>query len=259
MISIFLRKARVAVTPRNWILKTRLKNGAIVAGYNRAGWGGRGVYIFRDEIEPELASLEHFLRPGYVFVDIGANVGAFSMKAAKEVGESGLVIAVEPFIESARQLARNISTNRFRNCRVLNLCVAQSTGQMKFYLNANKPNSFGLIKNADDPDWLSILGVSLDDLCAWEELTRLDYLKIDAEGAESMILTGGAAAIARFRPIIQVEVTLTSSNLPQGYQRFSKPGRAPNNLFIASEQTGAIETALAQGYRIAKPPAKESA
>lgn len=248
MNSIFLRKVRVAVTPRNWLLKTRLKNGARVAGYNRPGWGGRGIYIFRDDIETELASLEHFLRPGYVFVDIGANVGAFSMKAAKEVGDSGLVISVEPFIESARQLARNISANGFRNCRVLNLCVAQATRQMKFYLNANKPNSFGLIENVNNSDCLSILGVSLDDLCAWEELTRLDYLKIDAEGAESMILAGGAATIARFRPIIQVEVTFSDSNLPEGYQRFSKPGKSNNALFIASERTDAIKTALALGY-----------
>jgi len=247
MDAILLRKIRAAVTPRNWLLHTRLANGALVAGYNRAGWGGRGIYIFRDALEPELASLGCFLRPGFVFVDIGANVGAFSMKAAKEVGESGLVIAVEPFIESARQLARNINRNHFRNCRVLNLCIAKTTGQMKFYLNQKKPNSFGIVQSSADVESISVLGVSLDDLCAWEKIVRLDYLKIDAEGAESMILEGGTRAIGEFRPIIQVEVFLTRSDLPKGYCRFSKP-TSGNNLFIPSERVDAIEIAKAQGF-----------
>lgn len=246
MSSVFLRKVRVAVTPRTWLLRTRLVNGALVAGYNRAGWGGRGIYIFRDEIEPELASLGHFLKPGFVFIDIGANVGAFSMKAAKEVGDSGLVIAVEPFMESARQLFRNVNMNRFRNCRVRNFCVGRTTGEMKFYLNKDKPIWFSLAPESG-ADSISVLSVSLNDLCTWEGIQRLDYLKIDAEGAEDMILEGGAEAIARFRPIIQVEVTLTRSNLPQGYRRFSVT-KGPNNVFIPSERVDAIATLKTLGW-----------
>ena len=43
----FMRKVRVALTPRNRLLKSKLANGAIVCGQNRPGFGGRGVYIFR--------------------------------------------------------------------------------------------------------------------------------------------------------------------------------------------------------------------
>jgi FkbM family methyltransferase len=243
---VFLRKLRLAVTPRNWLLRTRLDNGALIAGYNRAGWGGRGIYVFRDALEPELASLSRFLKPGFVFVDIGANVGVFTVKAAKEIGESGIVIAIEPFIESARQLSRNINMNRYRNCRVRNFCIGQKTGQMKFYLNKDKPNSFSLIQDSD-ADSISVFSVSLNDLCAWEGIVRLDYLKIDAEGAEQMILEGGAQAIARFRPIIQVEVTKTRSNTPPGYRSFFVP-KGINNIFIPSERINALEAAEMLGW-----------
>jgi len=243
---IFFRKVRVALTPRNWLLRTQLENGALVTGYNRAGWGGRGVYIFRDALEPELASLSRFLKRGDVFVDIGANVGVFTVKAAKEVGDSGLVIAIEPFVESARQLFRNITLNRFRNCRVRNFCVGQKTGEVKFFLNRGKPNSFSLVQDSS-ANSISVLSVSLDDLCAWEKIARLDYLKIDAEGAEDMILDGGAASIERFRPIIQVEVTRTRSHLPLGYRRFSMP-KALNNVFIPCERLDAIEAATTLGW-----------
>jgi FkbM family methyltransferase len=246
MNSMFLRKLRVAITPRNWLLRTRLENGALVTGYNRTGWGGRGVYIFRDALEPELRSLSHFLKRGDVFVDIGANVGVFTVKAAKEVGDSGVVIAIEPFIESARQLSRNISLNRFRNCRVRNFCVAQTTGETKFFLNRDKPNDCSLVRDSGT-DPISVFCVSLDDLCAWERIARLDYLKIDAEGAEDMILRGGTASIQRFRPIIQVEIILNRIDLPHGYRRFSLPP-ALNNVLIPSERLNAIETAKALGW-----------
>jgi len=245
-LAVFFRKLRVAVTPRNWLLRTRLENGALVAGYNRSGWGGRGVYVFRDALEPELASLNRFLKPGFVFVDIGANVGVFTVKAAKEVGDFGTVIALEPFIESARQLSRNIEMNRYRNCRIRNFCAGQKTGEMKFFLNKNKPNSFGVVQDSD-ADSISVFSVSLNDLCAWEGIARLDYLKIDAEGAEDMILQGGAQAIARFRPIIQVEVTKTQSKLPPGYRRFAV-AESPNNIFIPSERVSALEAAETLGW-----------
>jgi FkbM family methyltransferase len=249
---VFFRKVRVVVTPRGWFLRTRLENGALVAGYNRGGWGGRGIYIFRDALEPELAALSCFVKPGFVFVDIGANVGAFTLKAAKEIGDSGVVIAIEPFIESALQLSRNIKMNRYRNCRVRMFCAGQKTGQTKFWLHKNRPTEFSLIPDSS-AESVSVLSVSLNDLCEWEGITRLDYLKIDVEGAEDMILEGGESAIARFRPIIQVEVTKTRGNLPPGYRRFSVPRsiskpNSMNNIFIPSERAEALEAARMLGW-----------
>jgi FkbM family methyltransferase len=246
MNAVLLRKVRIALTPRNWLLRTRLNNGVLVAGLNRPGWGGRGVYLFGDTLEPELAALRHFVKPGYVFVDIGANTGVFTLKAAKEVGDSGLVIAVEPFLDVACQLSQNIHLNWFRNCRVRILCVGRATGQREFYMNGRKPNSFSLVRESG-ADSFSVLCVSLNDLCVWEGLTRLDYLKIDAEGAEEMILEGGAEAIVNFLPIIQVEVNKQCSALPQGYRRFSVPG-SPNNLFIPSRRRDAMQMAKTHGW-----------
>ena len=227
---LLLKKVRLALTPRSALVRTRLENGTIVAGYNGAGWGGRGVYLYGDSIEPELSSLQRFLRPGSVFVDVGANVGVYSLKAAKEVGDEGLVVAVEPF----------------RNVRVRNLCVGRHTQQAQLYLNNDKPNSFGLLR-VGNAESVSVLCVSLDDLCRWENIERLDYLKIDAEGAEGAILEGGAQTIARFRPIVQVEITKSDSRLSSSYRKFFAP-KSPNNIFIPAENVKAVEIAMALGW-----------
>jgi FkbM family methyltransferase len=247
---LLLKKARLVLTPRSVLLRTRLENGAVIAGYNRAGYGGRGIYLYGDSIEPELASLECFLRPGFVFVDIGANVGVYALKAAKELGEAGLVVAVEPFLDTACRLLGNVRSNGCRNVRVRNVSIGRNTQEAKLYLNKGKPHSFGLLP-VGDAESISVLSVSLDDLSRWESLERLDYLKIDAEGAEAAILEGGLETIARFRPVVQVEITKGNSSLSANYRRFCAP-QSPNHVFIPAENSEAIETAAALGWNEAR-------
>jgi len=243
---LFLRKVRVALTPRSALLRTRLQNGAIIEARNRSGYGGRGAYIFGDSLEPELCCLQAFLGAGHVFVDVGANVGIFTVKAAKEVGNDGLVIAIEPFIETALQLNNNVRANGYSNVRVRNFCIGRNTQHTRLHLNNRKPNSFSLVPNGN-AESISVLSVSLDDLCRWENLNRLDYLKIDAEGAEAAVLAGAQEAISRFRPIVQVEVTICQSTLSPNYRRFTAPG-SMNNVFIPAEHSNAVATAMKLGW-----------
>jgi FkbM family methyltransferase len=243
---VFLRKVRVALTPRSVLLRTTLQNGAVIEAYNRPGYGGRGVYIFGESLECELFCLQHFLGPGQVFVDVGANVGVFTVKAAKEVGNDGLVIAIEPFLQTAVQLANNVRANGFTNVRVRNLSIGSDTQETRLHLNWDKPNSFSLIPRGN-AESVSVLSVSLNDLCRWENLKRLDYLKIDAEGAEPLVLQGAQETINRFRPIVQVEVTMCKSTLSPHYRRFTAPG-SMNNVFIPAENVKAVETAIKLGW-----------
>ena len=85
-----LRMMRVALTPRRQLLAARLSNGAIVYGRNRAGYGGRGVYVYRDAIEPELERLDALLPRTGVFIDVGASTGIYALKAAKHLGDDPL-------------------------------------------------------------------------------------------------------------------------------------------------------------------------
>lgn len=206
-----IRMLRVALTPRGRMLRTTLSNGAVVYGQNRAGYGGRGAYIYRDALEPELLHVEKFLEPGNVFVDIGANTGVYSLKAAKHVGVSGVVLAMEPFPEVLVALYRSIQANHFTNIRLRNLCAGDRTEARTLWMNFRKPNSASLLKRDPYAASLSTLVVSLDDLLGWEALDRLDYLKIDVEGAEHAVLAGAARTIERYRPIVQMEVTIADT------------------------------------------------
>lgn len=233
-----LRMLRVALTPRNCLLKARLANGTIVCGRNRPGYGGRGVYVFRDALEPEFQQLDNFLDPTGVFVDIGANTGIYTLKAAKHYSkESGTVLAIEPFPDVLATLYSNVELNGFSNVRLRNFCAGGRTGVTTLWMNFKRPHSFSVIKRDGNASGLSTLIVTLDDLFAWEALNRLDYLKIDAEGAEEEILSGAQRTITAYRPIIQMEINITEAafSLPN-YSVFQAPG-SPNKVWIPNESS----------------------
>jgi FkbM family methyltransferase len=248
-MNIFLRKVRVALTPRSWLLKTRLANGAVVFGRNRPGYGGRGVYVFRDALEPELEHLEEFLQPGGVFLDIGGNTGIFTVKAAQFFRNrgGGTVVTYEPLPQMLAELDHNLAANGFDNVRLRSFCLGAQPGTAEFWLNFNRPASSSLVSQDPQAAHRSMLVLRLDDVYPLEQLGRLDYVKIDVEGAEVQVLAGANETLRKFRPIIQIEICHhhASLNVPD-YSAYQAPGSL-NKVCIPNENPR-CETALRLGW-----------
>ena len=230
-----LRKLRVALTPRDRLLKTTLPSGVVVFGRNRPGYGGRGIYVFGDAIEVEFTHLGAFLEPGDVFVDVGASTGIYALEAAVRIGASGVVVAVEPFPDVYATLHHSVRANGFTHVRPRSVCLGARTEPRTLWLNFGRPNLFSTAYRAGDAPGLPVLAVSLDDLLRWEGLDRVAYVKIDAEGAEEEILAGAANTIARCRPIVQIEVSVRAftPSLPD-YVGFQAAG-SPNAIYLPNE------------------------
>lgn len=248
-LAVFLRKVRVALTPPGMILTATLNGGVVVSGRNKAGWGGRGIYIFREDLEPELQLLPRLLPKGATFIDIGANVGVYSVLAANAVGPGGRVISIEPFPDIYAQLYRNVAANGFGGIvRTRNFCASNTTGPTTLWMNHNRPHSFSLNREGNATG-LSVLSIRLDDLVAWEKLERLDYMKIDAEGAELSILEGAETVLDAFRPIIQVEdVHRTIHQRLKAYRAFSVP-KTRNTLMIPEERLAGLQSSVGATWR----------
>lgn len=232
----FFRKVRVALTPRSWLLKSRLANGAVVFGKNRTGFGGRGVYVFRDALEPEFEHLESFLSPGAVFLDVGGNTGIYTIKAAKFLSANGgTVVTVEPNPEMLAMLAHNVRANGFANVRLRNFCLGPTAGAADLWMNFGRPASFSLVHRDETATGLSVLVFPLDQVFPLEKLERLDYVKIDVEGAEQQVLAGAGATLRRFRPILQMEteIACVKLDLPD-YSIWQFP-QGPNTLYVPNE------------------------
>src|SRR5665213_1419726 len=245
----FLRKVRVALTPRHWLLKARLASGAVVFGVNRPGYGGRGVYIFRDTLEPEFEHLEKFLTPGGVFLDIGGNTGIYTIKAAKFLAASaGQVVTVEPFPEMLATLSHNLRANRLANVRLRSFCLGEKRGVAELWMNFQRPASFSLVHRDEKAAAISTLVFPLDEVWPLEKLERLDYVKVDVEGAEAQVLAGARETFKKFRPIIQLEIGIADAELElPNYTAWQSPG-GPNKV-CAPDESPKNEVARQLGWK----------
>jgi len=160
---------------------------------------GRGVY------EPPVERLiRALLRPGMGFLDIGANIGYFSLIAAGIVGPEGHVYAVEANADNARLLEASRRVNGFDNITVLQVAAGARSGLLALHTQHSTGTASAL---PDSAEWLlaarTVPSLRMDDLVA--DTPRLGLIKIDIDGGEFPALQGTARLIATHRPALITE------------------------------------------------------
>ena len=165
------------------------------------------AFLLRDWVEPELRELDQLLSPGDVFIDVGANIGLYALKAARLVGPSGRVVALEPGAVACDQLEANLALNDFRCVEVVRKAASDTDGHAVLHHVelGHDPQAFSLIENLSAGGGETVETIRLDTLAGQMGLTRMDLIKIDVEGAESMVLAGARECLARFRPAVVFE------------------------------------------------------
>lgn len=130
-----------------------------------------------------------------VVVDIGANIGAFSVLASKKAFD-GKIYAYEPDKENYDMLKKNNALNDLHNVFVSNAAVTEKKGHIDFF--TSKLNNGGhSIYSTDSKKATKVKSTTLSDIFKINNLKRINYLKIDAEGAEYNILLNTPAKIIR--------------------------------------------------------------
>jgi FkbM family methyltransferase len=149
--------------------------------------------VYRGLPEPEDVRLFlSLLRPGMTVFDVGANVGLYSLLAARRVGPGGRVHAFEPTPHVAASLRGNVALNRLANVVVTEAAVSDRVGEATFYLqNSSDRNTLG--GGVGRP--VRVRTVTLDDYAA-RCPGRVDVMKMDVEGAEVLALRGGRRLLA---------------------------------------------------------------
>jgi len=137
------------------------------------------------------------VRPGMTVVDIGANVGYYTLLAAKLTGPSGHVYAFEPSPENFRLLQRNVEANGYQNVTLVPKAVSAASGKASLTLDRSSSGGHSLSQFRGGADSVEVETVSLDDFFAGPQPTAIDVLKMDAEGAETGILAGMQGVLAR--------------------------------------------------------------
>lgn len=155
--------------------------------------------------------LKRLVRPGFVCIDVGANIGSYTLLMAEIVGREGQVIAIEPQPEERSKLQAHLMLNRLSNVKVLPYAISDTPGQMTLYAPAEKtgarPNASLLRENVfrGAEVEIPVEARTLDSLVQEYKLERVDLIKTDTEGYEYHVLMGARETIKRFRPHILFE------------------------------------------------------
>jgi FkbM family methyltransferase len=141
--------------------------------------------------EPHITALFYsLLKPGDVMVDVGANIGYFSMLASRIVGPVGNVYAVEASPSTRQRLETNLRLNGVSNVTVLPCAAWNEAGRATFYTDPDNRGGSSLRELHADVQADEVELVRLDDILPPEDFDRIRLIKIDIEGAEYQALQG---------------------------------------------------------------------
>ena len=170
-------------------------------------WIQSQLYFLNEYEMPEIKALGRFLNDGDVFVDIGANIGLFTLNAANLVGESGNVIAFEPFKLNWNSLKKNVSMNRYSSVKIENMAIGEKNGEISLYYDDSESN-LGMVSFKEKGHSIkeSIESITLDTYIENQSITKIDFIKLDIEGGEFNALKGMIETLNRFKPTLLIEI-----------------------------------------------------
>lgn len=163
------------------------------------------------------------LSAGSVLVDLGAHVGYYSLIAAGLVGPAGRVLSFEPNPGSCELLVRSARLNGFVNIEVYPFAVTETRGISYLQGRGSHATLVGPVGSARASHGASVVPtITLDEVL--RDVSRVDVIKMDIEGAEFRALRGGQQAVVRHRPVIISELSAAalqnvSSVSPEEYLR----------------------------------------
>ncbi len=205
------RLLNLALPLSRWVLRgkhyrtVRTRYGFLLR-LDQGDWLGRHVYVTGD-YEPATARLiAERLQPGDLFIDVGANIGFFTLLGSRRVGPSGLVVAFEPLVRARSELEANLSRNGASNVIVRSEAVSDISGEAAYYAGPEDHQGCSSLRAIEDVSEVSrVRTIRLDDVLPTDR--RVALMKIDVEGAEAKVLAGMHERLKRDRPDLIVEVT----------------------------------------------------
>lgn len=178
------------------------------------------INLFKDSIlsrliydgfeKEETDYLFKILKKGDIFIDIGANIGLFSLLASKIVENEGKVLCFEPAPLTFTKLVENININNFKNIEARNIGLSEKNGELTFYVSNNGYdawNSFAPSKDDKLESTIQVRVSTLDFELKDIDKSKIKLVKIDVEGWEKFVLLGGRDFLIEYSPEVMIEFT----------------------------------------------------
>jgi FkbM family methyltransferase len=238
--------------PHPFVVRTRF--GARMRG-NTEDLIDRFVYYFGVWERNLTAFLERRLSPGDLFVDVGANIGYYTLLAARRAGPTGGVVSIEASPSIFRSLEAHLQENGVTNVRSLNVAASNEAGTLTLYHGppGNRGESSILPVEGGELE-AEVEALPLDLILTPEEASRARLVKIDVEGAEWLVVAGMHSLLSAGPKDLEVVVEVAPT-------RLAAAGNSAEELVELFTREGFHAYALSNDYRFSHnlPPRTVSA
>ena len=175
----------------------------------------RHLYFF-GTWEPNISNwICNTLREGDCFIDIGANIGHYSLLASGLVGAHGSVLAIEAAQWIHSILDRHVALNRRHNIRTVQVAAAAARGVVKLFPGrADNIGKTSMIARDSEP--VDVPALPLTEILRDDEIARTRIIKIDVEGAEVQVLRGLSPLLPRLRHDVEIVMEVSPNLTPEG-------------------------------------------
>ncbi|HEY2011895.1 MAG TPA: FkbM family methyltransferase [Bryobacteraceae bacterium] len=204
-----------AIAAGNNVVATEVDG--FILGMPAEEWRMAAYHVFRGVMEPGLTTwFRTLVKPGMVVVDVGANIGIYTLYAARLLQGHGRIHSFEPTPRTHAILHDNVQVNGFLELGIVEFhleAVSDRSGTARltvFPADSGHNTLFDEASPANGGEQIQVSTVSLDEILKLEP--RVDVVKIDAEGAEPWILRGMRQIIAR-SPGIRILMEFAPVNL----------------------------------------------
>ncbi|MYT12309.1 methyltransferase, FkbM family [Streptomyces sp. SceaMP-e96] len=233
--------------PRQRLVRTRF--GAAMA-VDTQDLIQRFVYLF-GLWEPHMTHwLQRRLRPGDTYIDVGANVGYFSLLASQLVGEEGRVVAIEASPTFHARVLQHAEINGCNNLRTVNAAVADERKTVTLILaSSSNMGAASIVPYGGPAEFtLDVEAYPLPQVLDADDIAGARVIKIDVEGAEGAVIRGLAPVLDKLRPDAEITVEVTP-------ERMENLGDSADELLAIMREHGFHVYRLANSYAPGSYPA----
>jgi len=142
----------------------------------------------------------NILEDGDVFLDVGANIGYYTILGSRKVGDKGRVIAIEPILSTSKVLTTNIKLNKLTNVTIYPYAASNKNGFLYFKIPSGLYGQASAISDKENKSLMKVRTLRLDNICNAYNMIKL--IKIDVEGHELEVLMGSMKTLAKTKYII---------------------------------------------------------
>ena len=210
---ILINTSKKCIRKKTKLLKTGQTRSLYQTADGYKFWLNNSGYIDKQIInegvfEPKTTNaIKHLIRPGDVVLDVGANIGYYTVIFSKLVGPSGKIFAFEPTKHFGDVLKQNIRANHLENIEIVNVGLSNKRQKLSIDIGPSSatlhsPAEFDVIIDHEEIPLLT-----LNDFVRLRQLEKIDFIKIDIDGHEPLFFEGAWEVLDKYSPVVIFEVS----------------------------------------------------